>query len=63
LKKDKKLKYLLKMILAVGNYCNSGSRRLEKAWGFKLNYLINMLSTKTNDPQFKLITLIIDMVE
>ncbi|KAG8222413.1 hypothetical protein J437_LFUL004872 [Ladona fulva] len=59
-KSSKKLRKLLEIILAFGNYLNSGKRG--PAYGFKLQSLDTLLDTKSTDKRMCLLHYIVDTV-
>ncbi len=60
--KSKKLKNILEIILAIGNYLN-GSTPRGQAYGFKLEALKKLRDTKSADNQTTLLHYIVQLVE
>jgi hypothetical protein len=60
IKQSKKLKKLLEVVLAFGNYMNSSKRG--PVYGFKLQSLESLLDTKTQDKKQTLLHFIVDTV-
>jgi hypothetical protein len=60
IKQSKKLKKLLEVVLAFGNYMNSSKRG--PVYGFKLQSLESLLETKTQDKKQTLLHFIVDTV-
>jgi hypothetical protein len=60
---SKKLKELLKIILALGNYMNAGQRG--GAFGFKLNSILKMMDTKSvlTGRKHTLLHYLVDLIE
>jgi hypothetical protein len=59
-KNSKKLRQLLEIILAFGNYMNSAKRG--PAYGFKLQSLDTLVDTKSSDKRMCLLHFIVDTV-
>lgn len=57
MKNSRKLKFVLEIILAFGNYLNSSKRG--PAYGFKLQSLDNLLDTKSTDKKMCLLHYIV----
>eukprot|EP00026_Physarum_polycephalum_P005753 Phypoly_transcript_05791.p1 GENE.Phypoly_transcript_05791~~Phypoly_transcript_05791.p1 ORF type:complete len:464 (+),score=115.45 Phypoly_transcript_05791:128-1519(+) len=63
LQKSRKLLKVLELILALGNYLNGGSAR-GGAFGFKIDSLLKLKDTKSNDPAIgTMLHYIVNMVE
>lgn len=60
IKQSKKLKKLLELVLAFGNYMNSSKRG--PVYGFKLQSLESLLDTKTQDKRQTLLHFLVDTV-
>lgn len=60
-KNSKKLRQLLEIILAFGNYMNSAKRG--PAYGFKLQSLDTLVDTKSSDKRICLLHFIVDTVK
>lgn len=60
-KNSKKLRQLLEIILAFGNYMNSAKRG--PAYGFKLQSLDTLVDTKSNDKRICLLHFIVDTIK
>lgn len=59
-KKSKKLRQVLEVVLAFGNYMNSAKRG--PAYGFKLQSLDTLLDTKSSDKRMCLLHYIVDTI-
>jgi len=57
-----KIKQLLEIVLHVGNFLNSGNKRLGDAFGFKLETFDKLLDTKSSDNQMTVLDVIVEMV-
>lgn len=60
-KNSKKLRQLLEVILAFGNYMNSAKRG--PAYGFKLQSLDTLVDTKSSDKRICLLHFIVDTIK
>ena len=61
-KKSKRFATILKLILLVGNYMNSGSRN-GQAFGFEISFLPKLISTKAYDNRTTLLHFLTEIVE
>lgn len=60
MKNSKKLRQVLEIILAFGNYMNSAKRG--PAYGFKLQSLDTLVDTKSSDKRICLLHFIVDTI-
>jgi hypothetical protein len=61
-KKSPKLKKVLEVVLAVGNYLNGGTQR-GQAYGFKLEVLKKLRDTKSADNQTTLLHYLVQLID
>ena len=61
LEKSETFKQLLRIILAIGNYLNGGTKK-GQAYGFKLSTLRQLDSTKTSDNKKTLLQVVVEYV-
>ncbi|XP_062508568.1 delphilin-like isoform X2 [Corticium candelabrum] len=63
LQNSMKFKKLLELILAIGNYMNTGNMRVGGASGFRIGYLTKLDSTKTSDNKSNLAHFLVKTVQ
>eukprot|EP00124_Ichthyophonus_hoferi_P003986 Ihof_evm1s391 gene=Ihof_evmTU1s391 len=63
LKTSEKLGQILELILLVGNYMNSSLKNVAPVYGFKMNFLNKLSTTKTADGKSTLLNHLVDVMD